>query len=99
MMRTHFISAVRSLFKNKVVSLINILGLTIGLTAFLFIIQYVLYEESYDTFFNGSDRIYRVNMTITNHGQQIFNGAQTPRQLYFTAKQRIPEIESNAITY
>jgi putative ABC transport system permease protein len=99
MMRIHFIAAVRSLLKNKVVSLINILGLTIGLTAFLFIIQYVLYEESYDTFINGSDRIYRVNMAIDDHGQQIFNGAQTPRQLYFTSKQRIPEIESNAITY
>jgi len=95
----HFISAVRSLFKNKVVSLINILGLTIGLTAFLFIIQYVLYEKSYDTFFDGSDRIYRVNMTIDNHGRQIFNGAQTPRQLYFAGKHDIPDIEANTITY
>lgn len=99
MIRIHFISAVRSLLKNGVVSLINILGLTVGLTAFLFIIHYVLYEKSYDTFFNGSDRIYRVNLTINDHGQQIFNGAQTPRQLYFTGRQDIPEIESNTITY
>lgn len=99
MIRIHFISAIRSLFKNKVVSLINILGLTVGLTAFIFVIQYALYEKSYDTFFNGSDRVYRVNMTVTNHGQQIFNGAQTPRQLYFASKQEIPEIEANTITY
>jgi putative ABC transport system permease protein len=99
MIRIHFISAVRSLFKNKVVSLINILGLTVGLIAFIFVVQYALYEESYDTFFNGSDRVYRVDMTINSHGQQIFNGAQTPRQLYFSAKQEIPEIEANTITY
>lgn len=38
-------------------------------------------------------------MSISNHGQQIFNGAQTPRQVYFAAKEEIPEIEANAITY
>ncbi|MEO6734522.1 MAG: ABC transporter permease [Ferruginibacter sp.] len=95
----HFISAVRSLFKNRLISLINILGLTVGLTAFLFIINYVLYEESYDTFFKGSDRVYRVSMAINDHGQQIFNSAQTPRQLYFIGNHDIPEIESNTITY
>jgi hypothetical protein len=43
MIRIHFISAVRSLFKNKVVSLINILGLTVGLIAFIFVVQYAHY--------------------------------------------------------
>lgn len=99
MIRIHFIAAVRCLFKNRVVSLINILGVTIGLTAFLFITHYVFYEESYDTFFNGNHRVYRVNMTINDHGQQIYNGAQTPRQLYFAGKHDIPEIEANTITY
>jgi len=99
MIKIHFVSALRNLLKNKTVSLINILGLTIGLTAFMFIIHYVLYEKSYDTFFKGSENVYRVNMTIADHGRQIFNGAQTPRQLYFASKQEIPEIESNAITY
>jgi len=99
MIKIHFISAIRNLFKNKTVSLINILGLTVGLTAFIFIIHYVLYEKSYDTFFDGSERVYRVNMTIADHGREIYNGAQTPRQLYFTNKLKIPEVEASTITY
>jgi putative ABC transport system permease protein len=99
MIRIHFLSALRNLFKYKTVSLINIFGLSICLTAFIFIIHYVLYEKSFDTFFEGSDNVYRVNMVINDHGQQIFNGAQTPRQLYFVSKHQIPEVEENTIAY
>ena len=99
MLRIHFFTAIRTLVKNRTVTLINILGLAISLTAFLFIIHYYLYENSYDAFFNGSEQVYRVNLTLDKKGQQIFKGAQTPRALYFFAKDEIPEVEANTITY
>lgn len=99
MLRIHFITAIRTLLKNKAVTLINVLGLAISLTAFLFIIHYYLYENSYDAFFKGSEQIFRVNCTLDKKGQQIFNGAQTPRALYFFAKDQVPEVEANTITY
>ncbi|HEX6430207.1 MAG TPA: ABC transporter permease [Niastella sp.] len=99
MLRIHFFTAIRTLLKNRAVALINLLGLAISLTAFLFIIHYYLYENSYDTFFKGSEQIYRVNLTLDKKGQQIFKGAQTPRALYFFAKDQIPEVEANTITY
>ena len=67
----HFITAIRTLLKNRVVTLINVLGLAISLTAFLFIIHYYLYENSYDTFFNGSEQIFRINLTLDKKGEQM----------------------------
>jgi putative ABC transport system permease protein len=98
MLRTHFFTAVRTLLKNRAVTLINVFGLAMSLTAFLFIIQYYLYENAYDAFFRGSEQIFRVNLTIDKNGQQIFKGAQTPRALYFFTRDQIPEVEANTIT-
>lgn len=52
--------AFRSLFKNKVFTAINILGLAIGMAACLLILRYVFFESSYDRFHRDGDRLYRV---------------------------------------
>jgi len=60
MIRNYFKIALRNLWKHKAFSLINILGLTVGLTAGFLIFSYVFFERSYDTFHSKADRIYRV---------------------------------------
>src|SRR5690349_9426012 len=60
MFKNYFKIAFRNLWKHKVFSLINILGLTVGLTAGFLIFLYVSFELSYDNFHSKSDRIYRV---------------------------------------
>jgi putative ABC transport system permease protein len=50
MLKNYLKIAYRNLLKNKVFSLINILGLAIGMTACLLILQYVSFEMSYDNF-------------------------------------------------
>ncbi len=50
----------RNLQKNKVFSLINISGLTIGLAAFWLIALFVADELSFDRYHENADRIYRV---------------------------------------
>ncbi len=50
----------RSILKNRFYSLINIIGLSAGMTAFLLIFLYVRYERSYDRFSEKSERIYRL---------------------------------------
>ncbi|MEM6524875.1 MAG: ABC transporter permease [Bacteroidota bacterium] len=50
----------RNLVKNKWFSLINILGLTVGLTCSLIIYLYISQELSYDDFHSDGDRIYRI---------------------------------------
>jgi len=51
--------ALRTMLRYKSFSVINILGLTIGLTAFLGISLYVADELSFDSFHENKDRIYR----------------------------------------
>jgi putative ABC transport system permease protein len=99
MFRIHFISAVRTLLKNKSVNFINVIGLTMGLTAFLFIIHYLIYEISFDSFFPDSKSIYRVNMDILNGGEKFYHGSKTSRGLYFSLKKDVPGIEANGDAY
>lgn len=60
MFRNFFKIALRNLWKHKVFSFINILGLTVGMTACFLIFMYVRFELSYDAFHSKADRIYRV---------------------------------------
>ncbi|RPI42304.1 MAG: ABC transporter permease, partial [Bacteroidetes bacterium] len=57
-----------SLTKNRVSTLVNIIGLAIGMAAFALIIQYVRYELSYDRFHRNGDRIYRIQQDRYNKG-------------------------------
>ncbi len=60
MLKNYFKVIFRNLVKNRWFSLINVLGLTVGLTCSLIIYLYISQELSYDNFHAGSDRIYRV---------------------------------------
>lgn len=60
MFKNYFIIAIRNLIRQKGYFFINLLGLTIGLTACLLITFYVIDELSYDKFHEKGDRIYRV---------------------------------------
>jgi putative ABC transport system permease protein len=65
MLRNYVKIALRNLRRNKVFSLINILGLSVGLAACLLIAAYVRDETHYDRFASRSKDIYRVNLDVT----------------------------------
>jgi len=50
----------RSLWRNKIYSLINILGLAIGIASCLLILSYVYHEIDYDKHHKNADNLYRV---------------------------------------
>jgi len=60
MFSTYFKPAIRNLFRNKVITGINVLGLSIGISAALVIYLIIQYDYSFDRFEPGRDRIYRV---------------------------------------
>ncbi|MCG8413482.1 MAG: ABC transporter permease, partial [Pseudomonadales bacterium] len=64
MFRNYFVTACNNLFKNKLYTIINIVGLAIGLAACILITLYVQDETSYDKHWQNADRIYRLNKTI-----------------------------------
>jgi putative ABC transport system permease protein len=98
-LKTHFISAVRTLLKNRGIAFINLLGLTMGLTAFLFITHYLFYEISFDSFFPESNTIYRINTDIKTGEEIFYHGTKSSRGLYFALKKDVPGIEANGDAY
>ncbi len=61
MFRNYVKITLRNFSRQKAYSLINISGLAIGITCFIFIMIYVKFEDSYDGFHERSDRIFRIN--------------------------------------
>lgn len=60
MLRYNLILVLRRLKKERVFTLVNVLGLTVGLTAFLMIGLYIKHELSFDKFHEDADNIYIV---------------------------------------
>ncbi|CAN5522690.1 ABC transporter permease [soil metagenome] len=77
MLRNYIKIAFRNLWKAKVFSLVNMLGLVVGITACLLILQYVSFELSFDQFQKDADRIYRVTNDRFQQGKLIQHGTIT----------------------
>jgi putative ABC transport system permease protein len=60
MFKNYLLSALRSILVQKMYSTLNIVGLAVGIAAFILIALFVQYEFSYDTYHNNYDRIYRL---------------------------------------
>ncbi|MDP4223626.1 MAG: ABC transporter permease [Bacteroidota bacterium] len=72
-------TASRHISKHLGYSILNILGLTLGISCALFLIIYVSDEISYDRYHKNADRIYRVSSRITERDDQFtWNVAQIP---------------------
>jgi putative ABC transport system permease protein len=74
MLKNYFIVALRNFWRNKTFSLINIIGLAIGISAALVIFLIVSYDLSFDHFEKDHDRIYRLTSVYTWKGQTGRNG-------------------------
>lgn len=93
MFRNYLKIAVRSLLRNKILSIINMAGLAIGISACLLITMYVLDELSYDRFHEKSDRIYRLT-TITHLPNEDRAQAMSAPSMGQWLKENFPEVES-----
>ncbi len=95
MIKNYFIVAFRNLWKNKVSSVINISGLTIGLTSCLLIACYIRHEVSYDSFQKNGKRIARVIMEYRfDGGGESNKGNFTSVRVASVFKKNFPEVES-----
>ncbi len=80
--------ALRQLWRNRLFSALNIIGLTVGLTVSTFIALYVWHEFHYDRFQPAPDRTYRImgvtkigEMDMTFHGLHESFGREISRQI------------------
>ncbi len=86
--------AVRVLWKDRLNSGINLVGLTIGITCFLLLGLYVKQEVSFDHFHRQKDNIYRLWLKETyNNGNIFFNSVTPPRfEVFF--EENFPEVQT-----
>ena len=94
MLRSNLIIAFRSLRKNRLFSVINVLGLSVGLTACILITLYVRFELSYDDFHADTKDIYRVATTVSMENEIISRESNTYAGIIQALKKDIPEVRS-----
>jgi ABC-type antimicrobial peptide transport system permease subunit len=95
MFKNYFITAFRNFWRNKVFSLINVIGLAIGISASLVIFLIVSYDFSFDKFQKDRDRIYRVTSNM-HFPDQDFKNSGVPLPLPEAVKREVPGIETAA---
>ena len=93
MIKNYLTIAVRSFFKHKTFTILNVLGLSLGMVASLLILQYVKYERSYDTFHSKAKDIYRVNYNQWQNGKLRFECAAAVPAVGPALKNNFPEVK------
>lgn len=108
MLKNYFRITLRNIQKHKLYSLINIVGLTLGITCCILIYLFVTDEYSYDNFHEKSESIYRVELTNyqvpksevkktpffdTRQQDGVKRSPWLPLSLGPTLKDRLPEIK------
>ncbi len=90
--------ALRNLLKHKAFSIVNIVGLSVGLTACMLIALYVQNELSYDNFHKNGDRIVRVVMQYGEE-KELTKTAMTGTKVAPAFKRTFPEVEAGIRMY
>ncbi len=93
MLKNYFKTAWRNLLRDKSYSLINVLGLAIGIAACLLISLYIIDELSYDKFHKKSDRIYRM-YTEGKFGNNDFVSLNIPNPAKETLLEEFSQVEA-----
>ena len=93
MLRNYFKTAWRNLWKNKFFTLINVTGLTVGMSVGILILLWVQDEYSFDRFHKKTGRIYRLeNQVGTGASTQIWQSTAAP--IGSLGKKQLPEIRN-----
>lgn len=92
MIHNYFIVGFRNLIRNKVFSIINIVGLAVGLACAILILLWIEDEVSIDSFHANTDNLYSVYERVYNEGK-VNASYFTQGLLAEELKQTIPEIE------
>lgn len=93
MIKNLVLVALRNLKRDKWYSLLNILGLAIGISFSLLLIFYIIDELSYDRYNEKADRIYRVNAYVKEADKDTMRWAITPFPMAEALSKDYPEVE------
>lgn len=92
MLKNQLQTSLLNLWKDKGYTLLNVLGLTIGIIFSTFLLLYNLDELSYDRFNKSADNIYRISANA-QEPKQFLHGASTPFPLRDVLSTGYPEVQ------
>ena len=92
MWKNYFVTAMRNISRNRTYSIINLMGLTLGLASCMLIFQYVIYENSADEFHEKVENIYRVVFDISNGGVKQEKNVQIALAAGQAFREEIPSV-------
>ena len=92
MFKNYLKTAFRHIKRRKIYSLINIIGLAIGMAAAMLIVLWIRDERSYDRFHAPAERIYRAAQ-VFHYDDYHLEQANTPSILASTILEACPEVE------
>lgn len=93
MLKNYLTVAFRSLWRNKIHSIINVIGLSLGIACCILIVLFVKDEWTFDKFHAKADRIYRVWAKEDWGINQVFFYTTTPFPMGPALKENFPEVE------
>lgn len=93
MIKNYLKIAFRNLWRHRVFSFINIMGLTVGMAACFLIFLYIRFELSYDSFHTKADRIHRIVCDIKTP-TEVINAAGPSWAVPPNVKDEFSEVES-----
>ncbi len=99
MFKSYFKIAWRNITRHKVSSLINILGLAIGICSFIVIFLISYYEFSFDNFHPDKERIYRIVGDLKTASGEDIDQNRAPYLLQLSLQKEIPGIDKIAAFY
>jgi putative ABC transport system permease protein len=98
MIKSYLLIGLRNLRKHLSYSLINILGLGLGLATCLLLVTWIRHEVSFDRFHAGADRMYMAKLEVSSGGQAQ-SIPQTPNKLLAELRASYPAVETGVRVY
>jgi putative ABC transport system permease protein len=94
MIRNYFLSALRNLWRNKLITLINLLGMAIGFGIFLTLLTWIRFDGSFDKFHKDIKQMYVLNVRYTINGSE-YTSQRTGGVYARVLKELFPQVESS----
>ena len=95
-MKQNILFSIRNILRNRINSLITIVGISVSFTVLLLIYLYVNQEFSYNQFHLNKDLIYRIDYNVKYANGQDDNTVYLDQEVSEIIKEKIPQVKYSA---
>jgi putative ABC transport system permease protein len=93
MLKNYLLIAFRHFLRERRATLINLIGLSVGLASAVFIILYVQHELRFDSMHPYADRTWRLGFGYTTKDGSTQNGSEAPGSWARKLKEEVPGVQ------